>query len=160
MTEIDKVGKSSHADRVARWLREGQSERWIAAQLAILTPEATFTRSDIRRFKDRLRRRAISHSPESRTTWNDDPRDAYDALQRALDKVLARPPNEPWNRETRETLLTELKIAKEKLRLLGRYPERKADAHVVIGVQLETAPAGSLGEVIWRILEKDKKQSS
>jgi len=160
MTGIDKVGKHGHADLVARWLGEGKSERLIAAQLAILTPEVTFTRSDVHRFKERLRRRAISHSVESRTTWNDDPRDAYDALQRALDRVLARRPKEPWDRETRETLLTDLKIAKEKLVLLGRYPERKADTKVAIGVQLDAAPAGSLGEVIWQILERDKKQSS
>ncbi len=60
----------------------------------------------------------------------------------------------------RETLLTEVRIATEKLRLLGLYPERKIDANVAMNVQLEAAPAGSLGEEVWNILEKNKKKSS
>ncbi len=93
-----------------------------------------------------------------RLGWKDDPSDAYDALQRALDAVLARPADEPWDRETRETLLTEVRIATEKLRLLGLYPDRKIDANVAMNVQLEAAPAGSFGEEVWNILEKDIKR--
>ena len=95
-----------------------------------------------------------------RPAWKDDPSDAFDALQRALDQVLARPADEPWDRETRETLLTEVRIATEKLRLLGRYPERKLDANVAMKMQLDAAPAGSLGEVVWNLLEKQKRKSS
>jgi hypothetical protein len=157
MSTTTKIERHARGAEVVRWLVQGRTPRWIADQLNLKDSNVRFTPADVSNFKKRLllgqHWRPSEPSEPHGGRWTDDPSDARDILQRALDASRARPVGEPWDKETRETIQTEIKVARAKLELAGELPKNRAESKVAIRVKLDQAPQGSVGELIWQLLE-------
>ncbi len=155
-----KIERYARREEVVRWLSQKRTYGWIAEQLNEEDPNVRFTPGDVSKFARRLLVQLLRPPEAVNGSRTADRADALELLQRSIDAARSRPVGKPWDRETRETILTELKVAMAKLELLGELSKNKAESKVAVRVRLEQAPEGSLGELVWQILEKQPKKST